>query len=415
MAAGSSCRCQACFRSFTVDLWIKSSPLPPIDVVNFLQAISIIAHSSHHSSPPTTPLGGTLGPGSRLCVLPASSSTLADTFVCSVDVSGTTLLTLQSARTPTSFLQTAILYLANWQPLEKRGPYHSWPPFLPNSHNTVLGIIYPLHTCRTPSFFSPPILILSYYPSRASISFYYLKTRKSSTKSENVDKTFGHQKQFKITKPQISIRHSLVAQISFLDLYRLRIFFCLSLAVYDTSYRRPPWPRSPRSHHRRYSPTFKPSLLGPLLLSAASSLLSSGFSLLPLDSTLPLSPSPILYPPSHAHAFPPTTPFSPIPTSLPSPFPYPLLSFPPIPSSSPSSITLTLIPPSNSQRRSTTLRPFCALLVIGPHLASLAIFDLVFLPSPIAFAGSLAFLSSSWFRSLGDRLLIAENKKTTII
>ena len=231
VAAGSSCRCQACFRSFTVDLWIKSSPLPPIDVVNFLQAISIIAHSSHHSSPPTTPLGGTLGPGSRLCVLPASSSTLADTFVCSVDVSGTTLLTLQSARTPTSFLQTAILYLANWQPLEKRGPYHSWPPFLPNSHNTVLGIIYPLHTCRTPSFFSPPILILSYYPSRASISFYYLKTRKSSTKSENVDKTFGHQKQFKITKPQISIRHSLVAQISFLDLYSLGFFLSLSRGV----------------------------------------------------------------------------------------------------------------------------------------------------------------------------------------
>ena len=211
-----------------------------------------------------------------------------------------------------------------------------------------------------------------------------------------MDKTFGHQKQFKITKPQISIRHSLVAQISFLDLYRPRIFFfCLSLAVYDTSLRRPPWPRFPLSLHRRYSPTFKPSLLGQLLLSASASLLSSGFSLLPLDSTPPLPPSPILYPPSHAHPFPPTILFSPTPTSLPNPFPYPLLSFPPIPFLRPSSITLTSVPPSNPQRRSITLCPFCALSAIGPHLASLAIIDLVPLSSPIAFGGSLAFLPSS--------------------
>ena len=136
-----------------------------------------------------------------------------------------------------------------------------------------------------------------------------------------MDKTFGHQKQFKITKPQISIRHSLVAQISFLDLYRPRIFFfCLSLAVYDTSLRRPPWPRFPLSLHRRYSPTFKPSLPGPLLLSASPSFLSPGFPSLPLGSALPLPPSPILYPRSHAHPFPPT------PTSLPSPFSVPVPS-----------------------------------------------------------------------------------------
>ena len=72
-------------------------------------------------------------------------------------------------------------------------------------------------------------------------------------------------------------------------------------------------------------------------------------------------------------------------------------------------------PPSNPQRRSITLCPFCVFSAIGPHLTSLAIIDLVPLSSPIAFGSSLAFLPSSWFRSLDDRLLIAENKKTTII
>ena len=81
-----------------------------------------------------------------------------------------------------------------------------------------------------------------------SISPHFLKTIIPTTKAENIDKTFGHQKQFKIIKPHILIWISLLAWISFLDLYWIRIC-SVSPAVYDSSLGVPPWPLPPLCRH----------------------------------------------------------------------------------------------------------------------------------------------------------------------
>ena len=80
----------------------------------------------------------------------------------------------------------------------------------------------------TPSY--TPVLL--FYP-------YLLETIKLITKAENVDKTFGHQKQYKPTSLKIWLRVSLWAWMSLLDLYWIRTCSAF-LAVYDSSFGVPP-------------------------------------------------------------------------------------------------------------------------------------------------------------------------------